>query len=431
MRPVIPEGRKQGEFMSQTHWQLVESPLVRAAVDFGGAPVESSPQMLQQTLHAIRRHLGMEAAFISELHGGKRTFRYVDQDGDLPILHAGGSGDAEESYCKRVIDGRLPELITNAVDLPAACELLATFDLPIGAHMSVPIRFSDGRVFGTLCCFDRKADESLNERDLGLMRVLAEFVAAQLERQQQALDLHRERHERVRAVLDHKRFHMVLQPIVELAAERPAGYEALARFDAEPEQSPPQWISDAASVGLAVDLELALMGEALKVLEDLPVDIYLSLNVSPQVIRSGRLEALLRRYPLERIVLEITEHDAVEDYQALSADLASLRADGLRLAIDDAGAGHASFRHITRLRPEIIKLDRSLVDGISTRAELRALAVALARFAVEVGGTVIAEGVETEHDRDVLREITVDKAQGYLFGRPRPIPEYRFAHAQA
>ncbi len=402
---------------------LIESPLVAATLGPDGIPAVTSPEFLQQVLHSVRDHMGLEVAFISELRDGQRFFRFVDEADGAPRIHVGDSDPAEESYCQRVVDGRLPELITNAVDLPAACDLLATLELPIGAHLSVPIRFSDGRVFGTLCCFDRKPDKSLNERDLDMMRVFADFVARQLERDEAIQSQRREKRDRVQALLDTRAYRTVLQPICNIEEHRVAGYEALARFDDESGQGPQEWLLDAAEVGLREELELALMERALEHLPALPADLYISLNASPEVIQSGRLHRLISRYPLDRIMLEVTEHDAVEDYELLADALYDLRQDGVRLAIDDAGAGFASFRHIVRLRPNLIKIDRSLVHGIATSEELRALAEAFNRYADETGGKVVAEGVETEHDLDVLRRIGIYKAQGYLLGRPVPLEQ--------
>ncbi|MCO6058006.1 EAL domain-containing protein [Pseudomonas sp. MOB-449] len=122
-----------------------------------------------------------------------------------------------------------------------------------------------------------------------------------------------------------------------------------------------------------------------------------------------------------QIVLEITEHDVVADYEGLSAGLAPLRSLGIRLAVDDAGAGYASFRHILMLKPDIIKLDGSLTQNIDSDPTRRALAVALIQFAAETGSKIVAEGVETLSELNILRDLNVNKAQGFLLGRPMPI----------
>ncbi|WP_445003249.1 EAL domain-containing protein [Halomonas mongoliensis] len=167
---------------------------------------------------------------------------------------------------------------------------------------------------------------------------------------------------------------------------------------------------------------MAAIELALTSLSDIPAAAYLSLNASPATILSGRLDDMFESYPLDRLMLEVTEHDVVDDYAGLFDSLASMRARGLRLAIDDAGAGYASFRHILRLAPDVIKLDRSLTHEIDRRDESRALAAALIGFASKTGSRLVAEGVETQEELATLREIGICKAQGYLLGRPGALP---------
>lgn len=136
-----------------------------------------------------------------------------------------------------------------------------------------------------------------------------------------------------------------------------------------------------------------------------------------------RFAAALAEAPLDRLVIELTEHAAVESYDALRRALAPLRARGLRLAIDDVGAGHATFRHVLDLAPELIKLDMSLIRGIEGDSARRALAEALTLYGRRIGCEVVAEGVETEAELAALREIGVTRVQGFLTGRPVPIAE--------
>jgi EAL domain-containing protein (putative c-di-GMP-specific phosphodiesterase class I) len=150
--------------------------------------------------------------------------------------------------------------------------------------------------------------------------------------------------------------------------------------------------------------------------------VYLSLNVSPETLLEPDFASVFDGAPLSRLMLEVTEHRSVTDYEAVERQLAPLRAAGMKLAVDDAGAGFASFRHILRLRPDVIKLDASLIRHIDERPDSRALASALIRFAQETGCRMVAEGVETAGELRVLRELAVNKAQGYLLGRPGPLP---------
>jgi PAS domain S-box-containing protein len=211
----------------------------------------------------------------------------------------------------------------------------------------------------------------------------------------------------------------VFQPILSVETGRLIGAEALSRFPGS-SLTPDRWFTEAAEVGLGVELELMALERALLAAKDLPRDVYLSLNASPQVLVRPELSATLRSsgIPLDRIVLEVTEHSSVVAYDDVLAAVAALRAEGVRLAVDDAGAGYASFRHILRLAPEIIKLDRSLIAGLDEDPAMRALGAAVVTFASEMGSTVTAEGIETPYELRCLQDLGIDSAQGYLFGRP-------------
>ena len=378
-----------------------------------------------ETLHSVRTLLGMEVAFISEFKGGRRIFRHVDSDNSEIPVQVGASDPLEDSYCQRVVDGRLPELIQDARRNPEALTLPATEFIPVGAHLSVPIRFGDGHIYGTFCCFSRTADHTLNDRDIRAMRLFADVTAKYIEEQVVEENLRQELMDRHEAVLKGERFAIVYQPIVDIARGRVIGYEALTRFLDEPIRTPDAWFKEAAQIGLQEELELAAIRKALRGLSHFPDDTYLSINASPETILAGALDSALVGHPYERLMLEVTEHVSVDDYSRITAILEPMRKRGLRLAIDDAGAGFASFRHILKLKADVIKLDNSLIRQIDTNTSSRALAAALVRFAEETDSKVVAEGVETEAELNALRDLRVNNAQGYLLGRPAPIEIWR------
>jgi PAS domain S-box-containing protein len=211
------------------------------------------------------------------------------------------------------------------------------------------------------------------------------------------------------------------QPIVSLADGRVVGVEALSRFAVADEgRTVEDWFTDAARVGLGVDLEIHAALHGLRQATTLPEHAYVSVNFSPETLLwPGLHEALLRApIPLSRIVVELTEHSAVGDYAALEEALQPLRDAGLRIAVDDAGAGYATFRHILRLAPDLIKLDRSLISGIDDDPARRALAGAVVALAREMGGVVVAEGIERAEERSAVLSLGVGVGQGYLLGRP-------------
>jgi EAL domain-containing protein (putative c-di-GMP-specific phosphodiesterase class I) len=216
-------------------------------------------------------------------------------------------------------------------------------------------------------------------------------------------------------------FHPVFQPIVNLETGQPIGYEALTRFD---DGTPPDRVFDAARrTGLGDALETAALEAAIRDSEHLPVGPWLSLNVSPRFAVGGRLAMILgqRTRP---VVLEITEHETVDDYRVLRDAVAALGADVL-IAVDDAGSGIANFNHLVEMRPAFIKLDISLIRGVNADLTRQALIVGLRHFAQTIGHTIIAEGVETRAERTTLMALDIEYGQGYLLGRPAEVTAWK------
>ena len=224
-----------------------------------------------------------------------------------------------------------------------------------------------------------------------------------------------------RAIEDDNVLEIVFQPICTLGGEM-VGAEALARFHATPRRGPEKWFAEAAQVGLGPELELKAAAAALASLPALLPELFLSVNASPETVISDSFRTVFSDQDAKRIVIEITEHAPVEDYDALKSALGPLRALGLRLAVDDAGAGFASLRHILNLEPDIIKLDRALIDRIDEDRSRQALAAGLISFAEKIGAKIVAEGIEREAELRALVDLGVGHGQGYLFARPGPLP---------
>lgn len=224
--------------------------------------------------------------------------------------------------------------------------------------------------------------------------------------------------ERVRETLEAGPLPMALQPIMEIATGRVVGVEALARFtDGRP---PTVWFDEAGEAGLRFELETHAILGAVARLPELSPDAILSVNASPEVITDPRFAALMVEsgLPLDRLVLEVTEHVRIDAYEGLVHSLVQLRAAGLRLAVDDTGAGYASMTHVLHLRPDIVKLDRSLIANVDSDRARRTLITALALLAMDIGAVVTAEGVETAAELEAIADLGIDHAQGYLIGRP-------------
>jgi PAS domain S-box-containing protein len=227
-----------------------------------------------------------------------------------------------------------------------------------------------------------------------------------------------ERRDRIDAVLATRDVTMALQPLVSLVTGEVSGVEALARFGDG--RGPDQWFADAQACGRAKELDELTFTAALHHFEGLPESVYLSVNASPELLVDAAFRQRLVESgaPLDRLFVEITEHARVADYPALNVAVASLREAGVRFAIDDTGAGYASLNHVLQLRPETIKLDRALIDGVDTDPARRSLVTALVLLALEIGASVTGEGVETDEQVSALSTLGVDQAQGYLLARP-------------
>lgn len=223
-------------------------------------------------------------------------------------------------------------------------------------------------------------------------------------------------------VLDTRAIQPTFQPVVSLRDGVVRAYEALARFDVERLTNPAEAFIAAAQLGLGVELELLAIERAFEFLGDLPAEAWLSANLSVEALLDPRVQALLLAHADQGIAVELTEHAPVSDYPALVAVTDRLRAAGLRIAVDDTGAGFASLSHILQLRPDIIKLDITLTRGIDTDPVRMALARSLVGFAHDIGATLIAEGIETVAEHDKLRGLNVPLGQGYHYARPGPLP---------
>jgi PAS domain S-box-containing protein len=221
----------------------------------------------------------------------------------------------------------------------------------------------------------------------------------------------------VSAAIRDRTFTPVYQPIVELESRMAVGYEALTRF--HDGVGPLQRFADGEAAGLGLELELATLRAAMDGATSLPANCWVSLNMSPTTILAVAGGALSGRLDARHLVVEITERSAVEDYAAIRSALLSL-GDGISLAVDDAGAGFSSLRHIIELSPRFVKLDMRLVRGVDVDAARQALIAGMVHFANETGCVLVAEGVETESQRRALRRLGVSFGQGYLLGRPAP-----------
>ena len=278
-----------------------------------------------------------------------------------------------------------------------------------------PIRY-DGGLLGVLVIHAAGSiDDSVLTDSLPALVEFADLAGALLGRVVAERTEVRRGADHIRAIIDGAAFTPVFQPIVDLARDTVLGYEALTRF--ADGTSPDARFDEAQAVGLGTELEVATLRAAMAAADGLPANAWLNVNVSPTLLVARKPLRKLMRGHGRRFVLEVTEHVPIPDYGAFRAALAAF-GPNVRLAVDDAGAGFASLRHILELRPAFVKLDRWLVAGLESDEARRAMIVGLQHFARATGCRLIAEGVETEAELKVLRSLGIRLGQGYLLGRP-------------
>ena len=374
-------------------------------------------QQIADLLRTARTSLHMSVAFLSRMDGTTQHLEVVDTR--VPVLVQEKARVARDtSFCQAVLDGKLPSVIDDVKRYPLAMSLPSARIPRIRSYVSTPVTLSDGSLYGTFCAFGFTSDKELTGRDEALMKVLASAAAVIIEpevRDQQRRD---DIDGRLDPLVAAGGPSVVLQPIVDLATGARVGAEALSRFPREWGKGPDVVFEEAHSVGRGHEVELLALRGAAAHLDR--VGGYVAMNVSPQTLLTPGFAALLRDLPLHRILLELSEHDPVEDYDALTTALLPFRAAGMRLAIDDVGAGFSSLRHIVVTDPDVIKVDRSIVSGLHTDPVLSKLVESLVIFGHGCGVTVVAEGIETAEEAAALHDLGVDLGQGWFFGRPGP-----------
>lgn len=397
-------------------------------------PGTSYADAVRRLLAVVRSSLDMQIAWVSEFVGEHQILRYVDAQPGTSAPVEGTTMALSSTFCSRVLDGRFPTLIPDARKVPDAALLNVTADLYIGAYVGVPLLGPTGVASGMLCAINEGACPRLSERDVVTVRLLAQLLH---DMQQRALDelAAEAQRQRLRRSIDkviagsHRQ--AVLQPIVDLTTGQCTAAEGLTRFsspDGDLPRAPAQWFDDAAKLGLRGALELATARSVLDLLDlldgDLPPQVCLAVNLSPQTLMSGDLDDLLAGRSIRRVIVEMTEHSQVDDYGQLAETLRPYRKQGMRVAVDDAGAGYSSLQHVLAVSPDFIKVDMALVRGCDSDLARRTLLGSLADFAEATESLLVAEGVETADELRAVAGCGVHLAQGYYLGRPSPDPRW-------
>jgi EAL domain-containing protein (putative c-di-GMP-specific phosphodiesterase class I) len=375
--------------------------------------VSSRAVSLEQIVRVTQHELALDAAFASEVTEAGPVVRAVAGDPASFGIAVANEPAAEPSYCSRLLAGKIPSIV---LDAPVAlADIAMTQQARVGSFIGVPLRLSDGAAWGALCGLNHDPYPNFDPRDVRLMATLADLVANELDDRRRMRQLR----EDIESVIGrNERIKVAYQPIIDLRTNRCVGVESLARFPRR-FAKPIEMFTAAGALGLSLELERLVALKACELRDELGEDQFLALNMTPEALMEMATRAnATPDVPVANLVVELTEQSAVESYPALREQLAPLRTRGLGLAVDDVGAGHASLRHVVELRPDFIKIDRSLIHRVADDTARRAALGAFVMMAKDLGAQLIAEGVERAVDFEVIRELEFDAAQGYLLGRP-------------
>jgi PAS domain S-box-containing protein len=361
------------------------------------------------------------AIYLFDEGGTQRLAAWSPSDGGGPIPPLVPTDLADELWALAA-QGPLRTDLGRLPGSGAGATLLAER----GAHSLLVLPLSDaGALVGTLLAGERGGPEPLSPDEEAYLEAIGGLAAGIVRRAVENEEAARQRErERILQVLATPTLLVPhYQPILALAERQVAGYEALARFPLAPVRPPNVWFAEAAAVGLGAELQALAVERARAVAREagLPLCTFLSVNISPRYLATAPVRAALRGGSLARLVIEVTEEEAVADYAALRGAMALYVARGARFAVDDAGAGYASMRHVTELRPAFVKLDAHLIRGLRDDAARQALVRALVSFTAAIDATPIAEGVEEPADLALLARTRQPLLlQGYAIARPGP-----------
>ena len=399
----------------------VHSTLVpAAAAQLSMQPLEGGP--IDRILRAVREHLGTEIAFASRyVENGEKELTHVDSDLTLP-MGPGFRDPRENSYCWHIAEGRLPELIQDPADHPFTQDIAITHFLPVGCHLNTPLRLSDGTLYGSFCCLSRSPDRTMTERDVGVLRAFAALAVEQIESNLDQDYRFQRIDKRITKLIGDRAMQIHQQPIHALKTGAPVGVECLSRFPDALMRGPDKWFEEAAEIGRGIELELLAVEGALDSLKHVPRDMYVSVNASPETIMSGALHQVLERSGKKNLVVEVTEHQQVEDFAGLKKALKPI-SKYARIAVDDVGSGYAGLRHLVDLAPDMLKLDMALTRDVHTDLARCALVGAMVRFAEAIGSKLIAEGIEHAEEAEVLKKLGVEYGQGFYYAKPMPVAD--------
>ncbi|MFE7063277.1 EAL domain-containing protein [Sutcliffiella sp. NPDC057660] len=228
-------------------------------------------------------------------------------------------------------------------------------------------------------------------------------------------------------IIAFKKITLLAQPIIDVSNGGIKAWELLTRGPKQSQmESPLQLFSIAKQTNTLFDLEMIILEKAFQLIEQCQMKEAVFINFTPTTLNEVELleevQALMRKYPEinpKNIAIEITEQDSTEGLMQFEENIAALRKLGFQIAVDDTGAGYASLHTISRIMPDIIKIDRSVIKDIDTSLVKEKMLQGLLMIANETGSVVVAEGIEKQEEVHILSKHKVDMAQGYFYAKPK------------
>ncbi len=372
-------------------------------------------------LGVLRQQLSMDLGWLSRFDGDRVIFQATHGDAESFGLGTHTTIRIDEHRADRldlkVLTGELPPIIPDTRADVRTARMLAVTRAGIGAFAAMPIHDDDG-LYGMVGCLGHAARPELGDRHRETLSLVARLLSVSVRDLDGMWQRGSQVWHAIRRILDAGGPRVVYQPIVDLHSGDTVGAETLARFPAPAD--PEWWFTHAYTVGLGVELELSVVRKALKVLPTLPAGARLGVNASPSALTGGLLDVLTNAgVDLTRLVVELTEQERSLDDPAVLSAADDLRSRGILIAADDVGSGYAGLKRLTHLRPEVIKLDQGLVQGIDVDPVRRAVATAVVDIAEAIGSLVVAEGIETAAGLAAVRDTGIRYGQGFLLARPQ------------
>lgn len=373
--------------------------------------------VLVELLEVLRRRLHMDLAWLGRLEGDLLILQVVSGDTSAFGLGLGTSVRRDGSLYAKVLSGDLPSLIPDVQADPRTSHVPVVDEFAIGSYAATPVTDTEGRVYGMLGCLGRQPCLSLHQSDGGFLRLLASFLTEFVIDLRRLWDTRSALWRQISDLLDQGGPRMFFQPVVDLSTGRTVAVEGLARFPTLT-RGPQDLFAAAASVGLGYELETAAIRNALRALPAMPPDVILAVNASPATVNDKLTDLIVETGTPQRIAVEITEHDYIGDDHNLLLATEVLRGHGTHIAVDDVGSCYSGLEQLLHLRPEVIKMDYFITHGIHLDAARRAVAAGLTKVAAEIGGRVVAEGIESTAELDAVVASGITYGQGNLLGLP-------------